>query len=154
MLPPMPPVGVLRQHLPFLAGPKLHPLTLTSLWISAWATSLDQQDGDVLLGGTTYLWWPCGPWVKCQVPHSLFLYLVTLSVFQKLFKNSHYFEFSTECMKVITGEFRAGKLPWDFLAAAFIHQGGSSLWTHWSLWTHQISLFHALLQCRDFSFWK
>ena len=65
-------------------------------------------------GRTTYMWQPRGPWVKCQVPHSLSLYLVTLSVFQQLFKNSHYFEFSTECMKVITGEFRAGTLPWDF----------------------------------------
>ena len=47
------------------------------------------------------MWWPRGPWEKCQVPHSLSLYLVTLSVFQQLFKNSHYFEFSTECMKVL-----------------------------------------------------
>ena len=37
-----------------------------------------------------------------------------------------------------------------FFAIALTHQGGSSPWTHWSLRTLQISLFHALFQRRGF----
>lgn len=107
-------VGVLHQHLPYLAAPRLHPLTLRSLWISAWATSLDQQDGDVRSGGAMYIWWPRGPEWGVRFPTASPCPRSPRSVFQHLFKNSHDFEFSTECMKVITWEFRARKLPWDF----------------------------------------
>ena len=51
--------------------------------------------------------------------------------------------------KLLQENWELEKFP-EIFSHCFDHQGGSSLWTHWSLRTLQISLFRALLQCRGF----
>ena len=142
MLPPVPSVGISVNIYPFWLPPN------SILLRSGPCEFLLERIPDILSGANHIHVTATWPRVKCQVPHSLSLYLVTLSVFQQLFKNSHYFEFSTECMKVLQENSELENFPQIFrhcFDPPRRKQPMDSLVT-----SDSPDLFHALLQCGDF----